>query len=867
MSIDACGSSMSALLERDGDLEILRAAVRDAADRRGSVVALVGEAGIGKSSLIDAWRTDPGVAEARFVVGWCDDFLTHRTLGPMRDIARELGAPVSEAVAALDTGALLDALLTEMSHPLRPTILVFEDVQWADEATLDVIRYVGRRVDRSRAVLTVTYRDEDLAPDHPLHGVLGALRGPVRRVRPRPLSSVAVGQLTEAFGLDPDRIHRLTGGNPFFVTEVTRDPDHLPASVAEAVGARVHALDPGARAAVEVLAVIPGSADLGLVEDLAISTEDLGAAEAAGILATESRGVRFRHELTRRAVVAALPTAVRIAHHRTILDLQLDGDDEAAILHHAVEAGRDDAVARHGPRAAQAAFRAGAHREAEAFQRHVLDRADLLQGEVHATLLEERAWTLYNLHRFDEAVAAATQAITRRRDLGHPVAVARALIVASRMHYVANEPHAAIRTVEEAVALLELHGDEEQRAEGLVARATTYALIEEPADLAMRLTEQAVEATTQLDRPDLRSLALNYRAIAQCAGGGQPDIEDFREALQLALASGNLELAARAYTNLSFEMLLSKEPSQQALPVLDDALAFLEDHDFVAHAFDIRARKATVAFTLGRWDEAQEQLRALRATSDQRGMVDLLALESLSRIALRRGEPDADHLIDTAWALARRAGAAPFVGLIGVIRIERAWLLGTPALVPSLLAEVPLARLRPRLRAEALRYAALAGAPVDTREDLAEPWGSALRGEWREAAEAWRADHRPYELAIELFASDEPEAMLEALGIFDRLGAGPAGRLVRGRLRDLGVRRIPRGPQASTRDHPAGLTGRQSEVLTLLAEGLTNAQIADRLVVSVRTIDHHVAAILQKLGVHSRQEAAASLGTLDIGWR
>jgi ATP/maltotriose-dependent transcriptional regulator MalT len=858
---------MDALLERDGDLEVLQGAVVDAAAGRGSVVVLSGEAGIGKSSLIDAWQHDPGSADARFALGWCDDFLTSRTLGPLHDIARRLGGPVAAAVAALDTGAVLEAVLTELSHPLRPTILVFEDVHWADEATLDVIRYVGRRIDRLRAVLAVTYRDEIVAPDHPLHTVLSVLRGPVHRLRPRPLSASAVAALTTGLDLDPDDVLRLTGGNPFFVTEVVRDPGHLPASVADAVRGRVHALDAGPRAAIELLAVVPGTADTDLVAALGIGAQDLAAGEAAGVLVVDQRGVRFRHELSRRAVISALPTAIKLANHRAVLEHRLHGSDDAAILHHAVEAGDGEAVARHGPLAAQAAFRAGAYREAEDFQRHVLVYADLLDPSARAALLEERAWTLYNLHRFDEAVMAGTESVRVCRDLGDPVAIAHALIIASRMYFVANEPHAAIQAVEEAASLLDAHGDEELRAEGLVARATTYALIEEPADLAVALTQQAVETTTGIDRPDLRSLALNYRAVAQCAGGGQPDIADFQEAIELALDSGNLELAARAYTNLSFELLLSREPSKSVLPVLDEALAFLEDHDFVSHAFDIHARKATIAFTLGRWEEAEEQLRSLRASTDQRGVIDLIALESLSRIALRRGDPDADHLIDTAWSLAKRSGAAPYIGLIGVIRMERAWLRGSPALVPTLLAELPLSRLRPRLRAEALRYATLAGLQVDVPSDLAEPWASALRGDWRSAVDAWRADQRPYELAVELLASGEPDAMLEALAIFDRLGAAPAARLARGQLREHGVRRIPRGPQAGTREHPAGLTGRQSEVLELLAQGLTNAQIAERLVVSVRTVDHHVAAILQKLGVGSRQEAAASTAALDIGWR
>jgi DNA-binding CsgD family transcriptional regulator len=292
----------------------------------------------------------------------------------------------------------------------------------------------------------------------------------------------------------------------------------------------------------------------------------------------------------------------------------------------------------------------------------------------------------------------------------------------------------------------------------------------------------------------------------------------------------------------------------------------MEDHDFASHAFDIRARQAAIKVALGRWDDAETELRSLRQTTDQHGVIDLIALESLARIALRRGDPDADHLLQSSWMLAQRSGATPYIGLLGVIRIEQAWLQGGGEVVERL-AELPLERLRPRLRAEVVRYARLAGARIEAAPDLAEPWASAVRGDWRAAADQWRAEQRPYELAVELYASGEVEPGLEALRIFDQLGAAPAARLTRQRLREAGVSNLPRGPRAATREHPAGLTERQAEVLELLVQGMTNPEIADRLVLSVRTVDHHVAAVLQKLGVGSRQEAAARAAALDYGWR
>jgi DNA-binding CsgD family transcriptional regulator/tetratricopeptide (TPR) repeat protein len=855
------------LLERAGDLALLREVLRAAADRRGSVVLLSGEAGIGKSSLLQTWVAEPGT-EARLLLGWCDDFLTRRALGPFHDVARSTGGSLADAVASADTGAVFDAVLEQLNDPLRPTALILEDVHWADEATLDVVRYVGRRIQRLPATLVLSYRDDDLAEDHPLWGVLASLPSQVvHRVPLRPLSTAAIGSLTAGTDLDARAVFDLTGGNPFFVVEVAHEGSTLPASVAEAIQARVHALPPAARAAVELLSVVPDGIRSDLRDALGLAPGPLADAERRGVLTVDGAVVRFRHELTRRAVRASLPVATRVAHHERILDrLVALGADEVAILHHATAAGRGEVVAAHGPEAAAVAFRAGSFREADSHQANVLVHADLLEAEQHAALLEQRAWTLYNLHRPDEALEAAAAAVVRRAELDDPVAHARALIAASRMHFMVNDPHAAIATVEQAVELLEAHGDVEERAEGLVARASTYALVEHPADLAMELTDDAVRVTAGLDRPDLRSLALNYRAISRCAGGSTPDPEDFRLAIELALRSGSLEVAARAYTNLSFEQMLAREPNRSALVVLDEALAFMEDHDFVSHAFDIRARQAAIKVALGRWDEAEAELRALRRQTDHHGVIDLIALESLARIALRRGAADADHLLHSSWLLAQRSGAVPYIGLLGVIRIEQAWLEGRGD-VAERLAEIPVDRLRPRLRAEVLRYAQLAGAVVEAPPGLAEPWASAIRGDWRCAAEQWRADERPYEMAVELLSSGEVEPTLEAVGVFDRLGAEPVARLARQRLRELGVRRVPRGPQAATREHPAGLTARQAEVLDLLVQGSTNAEIADRLVLSVRTVDHHVAAVLQKLGVGSRQEAAARAAALDIGWR
>ena len=231
-------------------------------------------------------------------------------------------------------------------------------------------------------------------------------------------------------------------------------------------------------------------------------------------------------------------------------------------------------------------------------------------------------------------------------------------------------------------------------------------------------------------------------------------------------------------------------------------------------------------------------------------------------IAVRRGDEDAAQRLEVAWSPAARSGSPWLVVPAAGAAVEAAWIDDVPARAEPYL-EVALAT-RDDLWRTWLQWRAfvLLGRDVEPAGMVASPERVSVEQGWAPGAAAWAEIEMPYEQALDLLRSGEPDPILRALDIFDTLGAEPAARIARGRLRELGVVSIPRGPQSSTRENPMGLTDRQLEVLELLAEGLTNAEIADRLVVSVRTVDHHVSAVLQKLGVESRQEASA----VAAGW-
>ncbi|MGD9531172.1 ATP-binding protein [Pseudonocardia sp.] len=839
-------------MERAHPLEVLLDRAAQAADGRGRLVLVAGEAGIGKTVLLRAFAEQAPVAT---LWGLCDSLSTPRPLGPLRDVAGELGGSVTAALgAATPQHELFATVLEALRTPARA--LVVEDLHWADEATLDLVRFLGRRIATLPVLLVLSYRDGG-GPAHPLTPVLGDLvSGPdTQRLQLAPLSRAAVTELVEGHRLDAAAVHGRTGGNPFFVSQILAQPDSpLPDTVRDAVVARTALLTPAARRALELLSCAPDGVRGELLAALDVPLPDVEILAGTGLLELRGDGVAFRHEIARSAVLDAVPPGVGPALHATmILALERIGADPSVLAHHAAAAGDVPRILRYAPAAAAEAARSGAHREAVAFYERALRHTGDADPAGRAALLERLAHELYLTDRLAQAITVLEQALELHRGRDDVVAVGSAHRTLSVFEWYAADRAAAERQDRAAVSLLA--GAEAPRELGyaLAHRAYLAAQVGD-VELARQAGEEARRIADELDDAALRSMASVSLAVLRLLGG---DLQARTELLAASDTGLRLRLDELATTPMSLLAHLDVEQGRlgDAEDILSDALRVSQERGVPICGMWQRGTLARLRLLQGRWPEAERDALAVIAAGDL-PLGRLWAHLVLGLLVARREAPADNPHLDELWELAGRLAVPALRAAAAAALAEQAWITRRPD---------------PRLAGSGV--AVLVGLPGASGGQLLR-WAGRLRragllapaGAGRDAfaGPPEPAQGQPYERALALCDDGSSGALLAALPLLDGLGARAVAALVRGWLRERGTAGVPRASSAATRTDRAGLTDRQLEVLVLLAEGLSNAEIAARLVISRRTADHHVSAILGKLDARSRGEAVAVARRLGL---
>lgn len=840
------------LLEREGELGLLTALLAEVGSSGGKVVLIRGEAGIGKSSLVAEFLSSAADL-AHTHIGFCDDLQTPQPLGPLWDISRSEPA-LRKALQSRDRQAVLESFFDLMAASLRPTVVVIEDTQWSDEATRDAIKFVGRRMARANGLLLITHRIGEVDIDHPLRAVIGDLPPQnVTRVELGGLSRSGVAELVSDARLDPDRVMSITKGNPFLVTELASvEGEGVPASVRDSVVSRVRKLSSAARDMLRVMSAIPDQIPRRDVPRLTGGSDDeLAEGELLGLLEIDEDFVSFCHELIRRAVESSLTISEAVSIHRRLLEVLPDGTDPARLVHHARGANDITRLVIHGPDAARAAAEVGSHREAAAQFRGLDPHLNRLEPGPRADIL--RSWALieHYLERA-ESTEILDRAIGLYREAGSVEELAQALIAGAELNRSHGRPGVARKYAHEAVRLLESDETGAQLAHALAAyswlliRSGEIDEAEAAADRAIGVAEETGAERAMLSALGVKGTLVYVR--------GEPGGLDMME-----------QLHQRAH--------LGGHRYEEVLALLRMAEVALEVRDVErASDFSVRARNTAGRYELpiletqaslvraeallwsGAWTEAED---LASETIGRHSSADARLAAILGVIRTRTGRGGAVEYLDQAWSLAVESGEIDHLLGSAAAIAERMWVVDSP--------DVALFEQFRDLVDRGVRFeypwpaGSLGvwmwklGGLNEGSEGLPTPYRDLMLGRVDESASFWMSRKIPYEQAIALMSGDVSQR-LQALELLDSLGAVAVAARVRRGLREEGVP-TPRGKGKATRGHAAGLTGRQAEVLQLLAEGLTNTEIADRLFVSPRTIEHHVSAILAKLDSSTRDGA------------
>lgn len=839
--------------ERDRELEVLAGLVSDLDRHGGRVVLVRGEAGIGKSTLITTFL-DQIEDAAHVLVGGCDDLLTAQPLGPIWDVARSEPSVASQLQAG-DRVGVREALLDLCSRGLRPTVLVIEDTQWADDATLDVVKFLGRRAARLNSVLILTYRDGEVDDDHPLRRVLGELPTELLvRLTLEPLSEHAVTTMVEGQGLDARRVLALTGGNPLFVTEVMHaGVDSVPATVRDVVLARTAKLSDEARQVLALVSVIPGGVDLGLIEPIVGSNRDaIDECVRRRLLEVTDNSVSYRHELQRRAIESSLSTLeVRSLNQQVLSALEATGD-LTRLVHHAREAGDVDAILRFGPAAARAAMQIESHAEALAHFRTVGPHIHRLSPGEQADVMGD--WSRVAFFLDDpEATVLLAQAIDLRRKAGDDLELARLLVFAVRVREITGRPDLADASATEAIEILRRRPPSRRLASALNQMAWLQLMQGKDHEAALDSADEAI-GVAELVGDELNMVrSLIVKGAIGHTASERTNVSFLEEGYTRAVAAGHRLEEVYALVNLA-GLAADGRQVERAADLAQRARAAAGRYELRYLEMQAAAMYAEILLWKGAWDRAENVATEVLGSNPH---AELIAWRVLASLQTRRGSPSVATTLHHMWELATASESLQNMDPAAGVMAEYLWL--TADNEADILTELSAVLDRATRIGFLWPSGAFAfwmwklGRLPTVPGDLSDFYRWIIEGEWERAAQFWEDAGVPYERGLALMHGPV-EAQLDALRIFEDLGSDAMAARLRQQLSSLGVR-VPRGSGRATRSHGAGLTGRQAEVLELLAAGMTNSEIADRLFLSPRTVENHVSAVLMKLEVASRSDA------------
>ena len=861
------------LIERAGFLTSLQSKFESVLAGEGHCILLSGEAGIGKTSLVKTFCNDLR-KDYKIYQGTCDALFTPRPLAPLYDILSQMGKGFSEfSIDIADRTAFFTSFFHELQNQKEASLIVFEDIHWADEATLDFIKFLARRITQLRCLFILTYRDNEVHSRHPLRNVLGHLNpDALTRIQLLPLSREAVEKMAEEKGYKGEDVYRISGGNPFYVNEILASySKSVPDNIKDSILSVFNRMEDKTKQIWEIMSVLPRGIKSKYLEKIEPLYE--AAIERcldSKIIILKDGLLFFKHELYRRTLEVSLSPLRRVALNKKILDvLQEDFEKNheiEQIIHHAKNANEYDVVIRYVPMAAKQAVCVGAHIEAS---RLYLTAIEYYQGDDPDTLIqfyESYAYECYLTNQIKEAIIYTGKSLNLLKKKNDEEKIGNSLRFLSRLWWFDGNRKKAESFGGQAIEVLEKQPSSSAKAMAYSNMSQLKMLSDQPEE-CMFWGEKAIAMANEIVDKETLSHALNNVADVQIRiqSSKQNGIKLLQQSLEIALKNSYHEHVARAYTNQGHNGLLIRD-YDFAKKALEAGIQYCEERDLDAWSTYMLASKAKLKLETGYWNDAYRLADDLIKSEDQTSIVRIGALVVLATIKMRRNENDALPLLLEAKAKAFETMELQRIIPAMVALLEYEWITGENVIEKEALdntiamiehmgniyenSEFAFWLLKTRKQRVVLK-------------EVYEGYEVSSVTLARNAATLWEKSGCPYERALALFEGNDDDKR-KAISIVHGLGADAVYEKMKLEMRGSGIKSIPRGIRKSTQSNPALLTDRELDVLQLLHEGLQNKEIAAKLFISAKTVDHHISAILYKLEVKSRTKAVQEAVRLEI---
>lgn len=861
------------LFERAEYLSLLHTKFATISAGEGHCVFVHGEAGIGKTSLVKAFCTEVRDG-CKILRGACDALFTPRPLAPLYDIMWQLNNnPLPNSHSIEERSGLFANFFRELSQVKEKTIIIFEDIHWADEATLDFIKFFARRINQLRCLFILTYRDNEIDGRHPLRNVLGQLiAGSFTKINLPPLSKQTVEKLADEKGCNGKDIYRISGGNPFYVNELLADYNvEIPDSIRDSILFAYNRCDERSKTVWDVLAVTPGAFELAYIEKVAPDyADEVALCLDYKILIIENNCISFKHEIFRKTIESLITPINKIKIHKKILEMFLRHFEEKSeierIVHHAKNANDYELVVRYAPMAAARAAAVGAHAQATMLYLSAIECYHGDDIDVLIRFYESYAYECYLTYRIKEAVRYTEKSLNLWKKKGDAGKIGNCLRFLSRLWWFDGNREKAESFGVQAIEVFERQPVSKEKAMAYSNISQLKMLSEQPAECILS-GEQAIAMAEELADDEILSHALNNvgNVKIKMPASRQKGRELLEQSLDIALKNSYHEHAARAFTNLSYSALVIKDYAM-ARKYTDAGIRYCEERDMDPWNMYMLSSSARLELETCNWEQALRIAENILENEGQSPIIKITSLVVVATIQLRRGDTGMLPLLYEAKEKAFETMELSRIIPALTALLEYEWITGTPCIEKNELEQV--LSLMERMgniyeNSQFVFWLSKARKQTVALREIYEGYDISSTANIATAVALWEKSGNLYEQALLLFEGDEVQKR-KAVAIAHELGAIATCERMKMEMRASGIKSIPRGMRKSTRSNTALLTEREIDVLQLLKENLQNKEIASRLFISAKTVDNHISSILLKLDVNSRIKAVSEALRLEI---